>query len=326
MNGQNQTVAYGLRIASMLFITPSRKGAKTMFNSSDQSIPPNPTRKGIGWVPVVLVTNSILIVILGFAVFSQRADVASHIARLESMNQEMRQAQADNVRKTDDLVSDVDVIHKRVGVTAAEINQARQAAQTLKHQQEEAAQILATKANSSDVETFKQEATAKMTDIKEDANAKLGTVSGEVTGIKKELVATKEEFGRQLVDVKNVLSEGIARNSNELSELRKKGERDYFEFDIHKDAKHPMQRVADLQLALMKADPKNHKYSVAIQVDDNRLEKKDRTTNEPVQFLVGRDQLRYEVVVNSVDKDRIRGYLSAPKDKALAAEVPTLRQ
>jgi hypothetical protein len=185
---------------------------------------------------------------------------------------------------------------------------------------------LATKANSSDVETFKKEATAQMTDLKEDANAKLGTVSGEVTGIKKELVATKEEFGRQLVDVKNVLSEGIARNSNELSELRKKGERDYFEFDIHKDAKHPMQRVADLQLALMKADPKNHKYSVAIQVDDNRLEKKDRTTNEPVQFLVGRDQLRYEVVVNSVDKDRIRGYLSAPKDKALAAEVPTLRQ
>jgi Cu/Ag efflux protein CusF len=324
MNGQNQTVAYGLRIASMLFITP--KGAKTMFNSSDQSIPPNPTRKGIGWVPVVLVTNSILIVILGFAVFSQRADVASHIARLESMNQEMRQAQADNVRKTDDLVSDVDVIHKRVGVTAGEINQARQAAQTLKHQQEEAAQILATKANSSDGETFKKEATAQMTDLKEDANAKLGTVSGEVTGIKKELVATKEEFGRQLVDVKNVLSEGIARNSNELSELRKKGERDYFEFDIHKDPKHPMQRVADLQLALMKADPKNHKYSVAIQVDDNRLEKKDRTTNEPVQFLVGRDQLRYEVVVNSVDKDRIRGYLSAPKDKALAAEVPTLRQ
>jgi len=297
-----------------------------MFNSSDQSIPPNPTRKGIRWLPIVLVANSVLIVSLGFAVFSQRADVASHIARLESINQEMRQAQTDNIRKTDDLASDVDVIHKRVGVTADEMNQARQAAQALKHQQEEAARLLATKANSSDVETFKQEATARITDLKEDANAKLGTVSGEVTGIKKELVATKEEFGRQLVDVKNVLSEGIARNTNELSALRKKGERDYFEFDIHKDAKHPMQRVADLQLALTKADPKNHKYSIAIQVDDNRLEKKDRTTNEPVQFLVGRDQLRYEVVVNSVDKDRIRGYLSAPKDKALAAEVPTLRQ
>jgi hypothetical protein len=206
------------------------------------------------------------------------------------------------------------------------LDQARQAAQSLKRQQDEAAKILATKANSSEVETYKQEAAAQITEIKEDANTKLGTVSGQVTGIRQDLTATKEDFGRQLVDVKNVLSEGIARNSTELAELRKKGERDYFEFDIRKDSKRPVQRVGDVQLALTKTDPKNHKYSIAVQADDNRLEKKDRTTNEPVQFLVGRDQLRYELVVNSVDKDRIRGYLSVPKDKVLASEIPTLRQ
>jgi hypothetical protein len=119
-----------------------------------------------------------------------------------------------------------------------------------------------------------------------------------------------------------VLTEGIARNANELAQLRKKGERDYFEFDIKKNTKPPFQRVADVQLALTKADPKNRKYSIAIQVDDNRLEKRDRTTNEPVQFLVGRDELRYEIVVNAVDKDRIRGYVSTPKDKVLSAEAP----
>src|SRR5262249_26896406 len=179
---------------------------------------------------------------------------------------------------------------------------------------------------SSDVETYKQEASAQMVQFKDDANAKFGTVSGEVTGVKNDLVAAREEFGRQLVDVKNVLGADIARNSSELSDLRKKGERDYFEFDIRRDSKHPMQRVGDLQLALTKTDPKNHKYSIAIQVDDNRLDKRDRTTNEPVQFLVGRDRLRYELVVNAVDKDRIRGYLSVPKDKILASELPTLRQ
>ena len=63
-----------------------------------------------------------------------------------------------------------------------------------------------------------------------------------------------------------------------------------------------------------------------IQADDNRLEKKDRATNEPVTFLVGRDKLRYEFVVNSVDKDRIRGYVSTPKDKVLAAEGPSTGQ
>ena len=30
--------------------------------------------------------------------------------------------------------------------------------------------------------------------------------------------------------------------------------------------------------------------------------------------LVWPDRLRYELVVNYVDKDRIRGYLSTPKD------------
>ena len=64
---------------------------------------------------------------------------------------------------------------------------------------------------------------------------------------------------------------------------------------------------------------------VVINADDNAILKKDRTANEPVTFLVGRDRVRYEFVVNSVDKNRIRGYMSAPKDKLVAADTPTLR-
>lgn len=308
-----------------------------MLNSTGESIPSNQVRRGGGWMPILLLANTVLILFLGYGQFSQRADLGDHIAKLEAANQEMSQAQAeamkrmedlssDFMKKTEDISSDLQVINKRVGVTANELNQARQTAQALKREQDEAAKVLATKADSSDVETYKQEATAQMTQIKDDANTKLGTVSGEVTGVKNDLVAARDEFGRQLLDVKTVLGADIARNSSELAELRKKGERDYFEFDIRKDSKHPMQRVSDLQLALMKTDAKNHKYSIAILVDDNRLDKKDRTTNEPVAFLVGRDRLRYELVVNAVDKDRIRGYLSVPKDKVLASELPTLRQ
>ena len=76
----------------------------------------------------------------------------------------------------------------------------------------------------------------------------------------------------------------------------------------------------DIRLALTKTDQKKGKYSVQIVVDDNKLEKRDRTINEPVQFLVGRNRLRYELVVNWVQKDKVGGYLSIPKDKALAAE------
>jgi len=184
---------------------------------------------------------------------------------------------------------------------------------------------LATKANSSDVDGVRQEATTKLAELQQDSNTRIGTVSTEVTGLKQDLVATREDLGRQLVDVKTTLSEGIAKNSGELAQLRKKGERDYFEFDVRKNSKQPLQRVADIQLGLLKADPKNHKYSLAIQVDDNRLEKKDKTANEPVQFLVGRDELRYEVVVNTVDKDHIKGYISTPKDKVLSAKAPKFR-
>ena len=279
------------------------------------------------WIPVFLIANFALVLILAFSLYSVRNGLGDEISKLQAMS---AQTQSDTNKKLVNLSSDFDLMNKRVGVTSTELSQARETAQTLRRQHEQAtrelAAQLAAKANSTDVDSFKQEASTKMAAIQEDSNAKLGSVSGEVTGIKNDLVATREEFGRQLVDVKTVLSEGIARNSGELAQLRQKGERDYFEFDIKKDSKHPMQRVADLQLGLTKADPKQHKYSIAIQVDDNRLEKKDRTSNEPVQFLVGRDQLRYEVVVNAVDKDRIRGYVSAPKDKVLSAEAPKLKQ
>ena len=102
-----------------------------------------------------------------------------------------------------------------------------------------------------------------------------------------------------------------------------KGERNYVDLDLRKNKKTPFQRVGDIQLSLTNADAKKQKYSVVILVDDNRLEKKDRTANEPVQFLVGRDSLRYELVINSVTKDQIRGYISTPKDKVLSAEGPS---
>ena len=271
------------------------------------------------------VINLALVLVLGYGMYSMKGSLADRINDVESTS---HKAASDADKKLTDLSSDVRLINNRVGVTSTELARAREASQLLKRQQEQAAKELsnqlAAKANSTDVDTLRQEATTKMDELQKDSTAKIGTVSTDLSGVKQDLVVAREEWGRQLVDVKTVLSEGIAKNSSELSQLRKKGERDYFEFDIRKNSKQPLQRVADVQLALLKADPKNHKYSVSIQVDDNRLEKKDRTTNEPVQFLIGRDELRYELVVNSIEKDRIRGYISAPKDKVLSAEGPKL--
>jgi len=285
---------------------------------------------------IAAATNFVLVLALGYGLSSINGTLANRIAKVESANEEIQAANekilavrsVENDKTTiKDLLTDLDLVKKSVGMTAVELNQTQKQAQTLKQQQElsskQFATQLASKANSSDVDVFRQDATNQIADVQRDSDAKYGTVSGEVTVIKRDLLATRDDLGRQLTDVTNVLSERIATNSGELAELRKKGDRDYFEFDIRKNSKQPFNHVADLQLALLKTDPKKHRYNVAIQVDDNRLEKKDRTANEPVQFLVGRD--RYEVVVNSVEKDRIRGYVSAPKDKALATEFPRFR-
>ena len=286
---------------------------------------------------IAAAANFVLVLALGYGLSSINGTLTDRIAKVESANEEtqaenektLEVRSLENDKTVKGLLADLDQVKKRVGMTAVELNHTQKQAQTLKHQQElsskEFATQLASKANSSDVDVFRQEATNQIAEVQRDSDAKYGTVSGEVTGIKRDLLATRDDLGRQLTDVTNVLSERIAKNSGELAELRKKGDRDYFEFDIRKNSKQPLHRVADLQLALLKTDPKKHRYNVAIQVDDNRLEKKDRTTNEPVQFLVGREQLRYEVVVNSVEKDRIRGYVSAPKDKVLSAEVPRFR-
>jgi hypothetical protein len=229
--------------------------------------------------------------------------------------------------------ADIDVVTKRIGVTAQELDTSRKFAEKLKTEQEKAkeqlASEIATKASTSDVAAARQEASSKAAEVQQIAEAKIGNVSGDVKKVDAKVDATAKDLAdsrRDLSDAKTLLSAQIARNGSELADLRKKGERDYFEFDLAKPKKSTdMTRVGDIQLQLRKTDPKKSKYDMLIQVDDSKLEKKDRTANEPVQFLVGRDKLRYEVVVNYVDKDRIRGYLSTPKDKVLSAEKPAFR-
>ena len=54
-------------------------------------------------------------------------------------------------------------------------------------------------------------------------------------------------------------------------------------------------------------------------VDDLEIEKKDKTLLEPVQFYRKGSRQLHEVVVYSVQKDRITGYLSTPKAADAAA-------
>jgi flagellar motor switch/type III secretory pathway protein FliN len=293
----------------------------------------NAGRRGFAWIQPLLVVCAVSILALGLGLYSTRSSLHQRVAELEA-NLDATTLELTNFRTSSEgqakeLVTNVDLLTSRLGVTADDLQKARtQLAQRMKQQQEQVEQKLATelavKANSTDVDSLRQESATKLAEVQQEANTKVGTVSNEVVVVKNDLATARRDMSRELTDVKNALSDGIARNATELAQLRQKGEREYIELDIKKNQK--FQRVGDIQIAVSKTDAKKGKYSVMIQADDSQLEKKDRTTNEPVQFLVGRDQLRYELVINAVAKDQIRGYLSTPKNRVLSAEGPTLRQ
>jgi len=103
----------------------------------------------------------------------------------------------------------------------------------------------------------------------------------------------------------------IAKNHDEIDELRRMGERDYFEFTL--TGKGNRSKVGNLQVELRGTNPKKSQFTVALYVDDMRLEKKNRSADEPIYFYTRGTRAPLEMVINSVDKDKVAGYLSAPK-------------
>jgi len=267
---------------------------------------------------------ALVVAFQGYGLVSMRSALEN---RMSSLEHEMQEVRALNNSKVSQLASDINVVTNRMGVTMQELQQARSTTEALKQEHARTAQRLrsqlAAKADSKLVSQVQQEASTKLAEVQQDATTKFTAVSGDVQVVRTDLDATRQDLASSRKDITDVRTE-IARNSTELAELRRKGERDYFEFDIPKTKN--FERVADVLVQLKRTDVKRQKYNIVLQADDNRVEKKDRAANEPIQFLVGRDRLRYEFVVNYVDKDRIRGYVSTPKDKILAAEGPSFRR
>ncbi len=212
------------------------------------------------------------------------------------------------------MTADFSVVQNRLGVTQKELNRARAAAQRLREEQQRSVQQL-------NVEIARKADSQQLSELKSAADSRFGTVDADVSQVRTDVEATRkalEGARREIVDVRTALTQQIARNKDELTQLRLKGERNFYEFDIQK--KKGFALVGDIRIGVTKTNRRRQRYNVRIVVDDNTLEKKRRTINEPVQFLVGPTKLRYELVVNEVRRNRIIGYLSVPKDKGLAAE------
>jgi len=150
------------------------------------------------------------------------------------------------------------------------------------------------------------------------SSRQLKQLQATLTDQQKELQDTQDLVAKNRTDLEGALSStkdelngSIATTHEELTALQKRGERNYFEFDIKKS--RSFQREGPLSLSLRRADVKNKNYDIAMVVDDNQLTKKKINLYEPVWIHRTDDPQPVQIVVNKIGKDSIHGYVSAPK-------------
>jgi len=226
---------------------------------------------------------------------AMQVDFTNQIAQLQQHN-----TQADTT--SSGLQSDLGVVTKRLRVTQGELKKAREEAETIRTEDQE--KIDAVNGNVTTVTT--ELATKASTDEVKGVDGKVDVVRTDLTGTQNDLKMARSELGTL-----------IARNHEDVEQLRRLGERDYLEFTI--DGKNKPQKVGTFMVELRGTNPKNKRYNVSLVVDDARIEKKNLPINEPIFFHQGTDKRPLEMVVNSVAKDKVTGYISVPKASTQSA-------
>jgi cell division protein FtsB len=261
------------------------------------------------WIAVLFGVVIAALAVIGIAGYSMQSRLSQDLTKQQDQNK-ILSAQLDQANsRIADLKSKMEITTQRVGLTQSELAQAKSRAESIRKEQQ-----------SSD-----QKLTEQLGQVQKESEEKIGAVASEVGGAKKDIEATKTDLEatkgkleRSLGDM-NVMSGLIAHNRDDLEDLKRRGDRNYYEFTLQK-TKTP-QRVGPVQMSLNKTDPKKAKYTVTVIADDKTIEKKDKTSGEPVQFYVkGSSRMApYEIVVFDVGKNQITGYLATPKDGGAAA-------
>jgi len=245
------------------------------------------------WIMVALV-----IMFVGGTLFFAY-DIQNKLARITQDETATQKQMADLSKRMQSAEADEETLGARIGMTKKEMT-ARAA--ELQHSQQVAAARLA--------EEEKKDVSAVAGEV--------GSVKTDVGGVKTDLGTTKASLEETKAQLQHTIGDLgvqtglIANTRGDLETLKHKGDRQYYEFTLMKGAKP--QAVSTVALQLKKTDPKRGKYTLTVNADDKAIEKKDRNQSEPVQFYTGRDHMLYELVVWTVDKNKITGYISTPKN------------
>jgi hypothetical protein len=265
------------------------------------------TPRWVGLAVGALGVASLLGIGIGVSALNQAKSVEQTTqASMKQQNDALTQRLSKSDEQNQQLQSDLKVVTDKLNVTQDELVNAR-------------------KQSKMAVATYNKKLTGLETNVNTQLATKASTedvtkLNGDVSGVKNELDATNQKLDRATGDM-GVMSGLIARNHDDVEELKRKGDRNYFEFTIQKSK--AAQRVGPVQITLSKVDAKRSKYTMTVLADDKSIEKKDKTAGEPVQFYV-KGTARYapyELVVFDVGKNQVSGYLSTPKSAGAATSA-----
>jgi hypothetical protein len=260
------------------------------------------------WIFVAFIVVLAALGYLGYASYSTRQELRSQVDRLEQRNALLEAQLAQASDRVAQIRGQLDVTSEKLGLTQQELARARALAQSIRKEQIAADEQLRT----------------QLSETRQRTQEQLGALSGELSGTKSQVEATRQQLDATLSKLERAIGDLgvqsglIARNREELEELKRLGERNYFEFDLRK-TRDP-QPVGPIRVRLKKVDTKHYRYTLDVYTGDKAIEKKDKTLYEPVQFYVQQGaRWPYEIVVFELSKDRIVGYLSTPKSGAAAS-------
>jgi len=271
------------------------------FEEQNQVAPPEAATPR--WVGLVVILIAIVsLVALGIGWSAERSSSSNQQALANQvkadkqaqtvLEQRLQQSEEANAQ----VQGELNVITDRLKLTQGELARARYEARRITAEQakrfadmQQAEQQmnseLAAKASADDVNKLSTNVNGVQTDL---------------NSTKQTLQMTRDQFGNL-----------IARNHDEIEQLKRLGQRNIYEFTIDKKGLH--KRVGDLTLILRGTNVKKQLFTMDLLVDDKQFVKQNRSVDEPIYFYTREYQSPLELVINSVGKHQATGYLSVPK-------------
>ena len=259
------------------------------------------TPRWVGLAVGVLGGLSLIGLGLGWGALNQAKSLEQTTLASKQASEALSQRLAKEVEINQQLQSDLKVIADKLNVTQGELVTARKQNKNATSAVDKKVDNLAT--------SVKAELASKAS--ADDVNK----LNGDITGVKGDLDATKNSIQMARSEMGTL----IARNHDEIDQLRRIGQRDYFEFTVQR--RGGATKVGAIQLVLKDTNPKKSQYTINVLADDNSFEKKNRSVNEPIFFYTGGSRSALELVVNKVTKSSAAGYLSMPKGTSSTASA-----